>query len=84
MVPVQDITLLDLVSLQVRIGFRKFCQLGFIVHAWFRHFEATGTIPHVSFDINDSVDSFQIAPDRGGTIPSKHVGNTEAHENNLK
>ena len=77
-------TLLNHVIFQVTVGFRELRQLRFKIHSRLRHLEVTDTAPHVSLNISDPVNLFQIAPDRGGTFPSNHVGNAETHEHNLR
>ena len=69
--------LLNFVLGQMGVCFRKLSQLRFIIDVRLRHFEAAHKIGWVGLDILDTVNFFQVAPDRGGTTSSEHVGYLE-------
>jgi hypothetical protein len=58
---------------QMSVRFCELSQFRFIIDVWIRHLEAAHKIGRVGLDIFDTVNFFQIAPDRGGTTPSDHV-----------
>ncbi len=55
----------------------KLSQFRLIIDVWIRHFEATDKFDRIGLDIHDTVNFFQVAPDRGGTSSSHHVGHFE-------
>ena len=62
----------------IRLG--EFIQFGFQVSHIFGHPEFATRCRSVSLDFADSFNLCQIAPDRGGTTPSRHVRDFEAHQ----
>ena len=62
------------------VGFRILDQLRFIVDIWIRYFETTNESFMVGFNIFDTINFGQIAPDRGGTSSSDHVGDAEGDQ----
>lgn len=76
--------LLDLVVSQARVCLREFCQLRLVVDVWFGHLEGTNAIWGVSFDIDNTIDFRQIASDRGGAAPSRHVWDFEGDQRELR
>lgn len=60
------------------IGLGVLFQFRFIVHAWFGELKAACLFVGVGDDVSYTIDSGQIASDRGGTTTSDHIGNFEA------
>ena len=57
----------------MRVGFRKLGKLRLIVDLCVLDSETTDAFACICLNIGDAVDFCQIASDRGGTAPSRHV-----------
>ncbi len=68
------------ISGQVLVRLGELCKLRLIVEIWFRDLERTSLIRGIGFNVDNTFDFFQIASDRGGTTPSRHVRYFEAHQ----
>ena len=64
----------------MRVGLGEFFELRLVVDVRFRELERAGAIGDVCFDFGHTVNLLQVASDRGGTAPSRHVGHFEFHE----
>ena len=62
------------------VGFRELCEFGFVVNVRIGNLEGTRSPRDVGLDITDALDFGQIASDRGGTAPSRHVGHFETDQ----
>ncbi len=72
--------LLDLVVGQMGVGLGKFSQSREVVAVRLGNLKAAQTLGNVRLNFHDAVDFFQIASDRGGAAPSRHVRDFEGHQ----
>jgi hypothetical protein len=76
--------LLDFVARQMGVRLSELFELRSIVNVRFRDLEGAGAIRDIRLDVGDTVNLGHIASDRGGTVPSVHVGHFETHKREFR